>query len=232
MEAAVRPTEDRDPPTPVRGVMAGIVAAMAMTGMRQATTGFGLIEQTPPDAVIKKATGPLGRIPTKYRRGVIELAHWSFGAVAGAAYTALPEHLREKRPLGAIYGLAILAAYDFGQAPIMGLKHAKRPKATEQLALMADHVLYGSMLAGVGAPALMGRAPDSRPRPRTCRPGSAALDCAEIASAPGANLGDVLPKSCDATSGQDGGAGACGDRGRSPWRGNATAAVAGGYHGG
>jgi len=36
-----------------RGLVRGTVAAMAMTGVRQVTTGLGLVEQTPPDAIIK-----------------------------------------------------------------------------------------------------------------------------------------------------------------------------------
>ena len=35
-----------------RGLVRGTVAAMAMTGVRQVTTGLGLVEQTPPDAII------------------------------------------------------------------------------------------------------------------------------------------------------------------------------------
>lgn len=46
------------------GIARGVVAAMAMTGMRQVTTGLGLVEQTPPDAVFKqRAPGVLVRMP-------------------------------------------------------------------------------------------------------------------------------------------------------------------------
>src|SRR5918992_2551412 len=46
------------------GAVRGVVAAMAMTGMRQVTTGLGLVEQTPPDAILKqRAFGPLIRFP-------------------------------------------------------------------------------------------------------------------------------------------------------------------------
>ena len=45
-----------------RGLVRGTVAAMAMTGVRQVTTGLGLVEQTPPDAIIKqRAPGLLSR---------------------------------------------------------------------------------------------------------------------------------------------------------------------------
>ena len=47
-----------------RGLVRGTVATMAMTGVRQVTTGLGLVEQTPPDAIIKqRAPGLLVRMP-------------------------------------------------------------------------------------------------------------------------------------------------------------------------
>ncbi|MCA1702214.1 MAG: hypothetical protein LC808_02655, partial [Actinobacteria bacterium] len=36
------------------GVVRGTVAAMTMTALRQVTTGLGLVEQTPPDAILKQ----------------------------------------------------------------------------------------------------------------------------------------------------------------------------------
>jgi hypothetical protein len=37
-----------------RGLARGVVAAMVMTGLRQVTTGIGLVDQTPPDAILKQ----------------------------------------------------------------------------------------------------------------------------------------------------------------------------------
>ena len=39
----------------IRGGARGAVAAMAMTGMRRVTTGLGLLERTPPDALARDA---------------------------------------------------------------------------------------------------------------------------------------------------------------------------------
>lgn len=74
------------------GFVRGGVASMAMTGMRQMTKGFGLVEQTPPDAIVKqRASGLLVRSPrlaflvAKRETALIELAHWFYGAVGGSA---------------------------------------------------------------------------------------------------------------------------------------------------
>ncbi len=84
------------------GAARGTVGAMAMTGMRVLTTELGLVEQTPPQAVGRqRARGVralLRRAPRKQRRGLIEAAHWAFGAGGGAAFGALPPAVR-RRPL-------------------------------------------------------------------------------------------------------------------------------------
>ncbi|MES1193907.1 MAG: hypothetical protein ABUM26_06240, partial [Solirubrobacterales bacterium] len=78
----------------LRSAGRGAVGAMAMTGMRVLTTELGLVEQTPPAAVSRqRARGLralLRRAPRRQRRGLVEISHWTFGAVGGAAFGALP----------------------------------------------------------------------------------------------------------------------------------------------
>jgi hypothetical protein len=81
----------------LHGAARGAVGAMAMTGMRVLTTELGLVEQTPPQAIGRqRARGAraLRRAPRKRRRGLIEVAHWAFGAGGGAAFGALPSAMR------------------------------------------------------------------------------------------------------------------------------------------
>ena len=80
-----------------RGLVRGTVAAMAMTGVRQVTTGLGLVGQTPPDAIIKqRAPGLLVRMPrlaflvAKRQTALVELAHWFYGAGAGLPSPCFP----------------------------------------------------------------------------------------------------------------------------------------------
>src|SRR3954464_1396515 len=76
----------------------GAIAAMAMTGVRVVTVDTGIVKQTPPEAIIKqKARGLLRRVPRNRRRAAIELAHWGYGAVGGAAFGLLPERIRLAR---------------------------------------------------------------------------------------------------------------------------------------
>jgi hypothetical protein len=133
------------------GAACGAVGAMAMTGMRVITTELGLVEQTPPEAVSRqRASGLralLRRAPPKQRRGLVEAAHWAFGAGGGAAFGALPRAMRRRTWAGPLYGLAVWLGFELGIAPALGLSQAKRVRLVDRLALAADHLLYGIVLS-------------------------------------------------------------------------------------
>jgi hypothetical protein len=142
-----------DPPRAgdvISGALWGAIGAMAMTGMRVITTELGLVEQTPPDAVSRQRARGLRslvhRAPRKQRRGLVELAHWTFGAGGGAAYGALPRSVRRRPWAGPIYGLVVWLGFELGIAPALGLSQAKHVRPVDRAALAADHLLYGLVL--------------------------------------------------------------------------------------
>ena len=122
----------------------GAVAAMAMTGMRALTQSVGIVEQTPPQAIIgQRARGLIRRVPRKRRRAAIEIMHWSYGAGGGLAFGALPDALRRRAWAGPLYGLVVWLGFELALAPVLGLKQAHRVRLVERLGLAADHLLYG-----------------------------------------------------------------------------------------
>lgn len=145
-------TLDRDGPVVpvVRAGVRGVVAAMAMTGMREVTTGLGLVKHSPPDAVVDKASGLVGRVSADHRRVVVQLLHWGYGAAGGAAFGLLPRPVRSRTLAGPVYGLLSWLVFELGVAPLLGLPQAKRPDLAESAALAADHVLYGTMVGASG----------------------------------------------------------------------------------
>jgi hypothetical protein len=153
-DAARRPGrhEGSRPGEMLYGAARGAVGAMAMTGMRVLTTELGLVEQTPPQAVGRQrargARALLRRAPRKQRRGLIEVAHWGFGAGGGAAFGALPGAMRRRPWAGPAYGLVVWLGFEMGIAPVLGLSQAKRVRLVDRAALAADHLLYGSVLSG------------------------------------------------------------------------------------
>ena len=129
----------------------GVVGAMAMTGMRVMTTELGLVEQAPPQAISRqRARGLralLRRAPRRQRRGLVEAAHWAFGACGGAAFGALPVGVRRRPWAGPTYGLVVWLGFELGIAPVLGLSQAKHVRPVDRLALAADHLLYGLVLS-------------------------------------------------------------------------------------
>lgn len=125
----------------------GAVGAMAMTGMRAVTVGLGIVDQTPPQAILKqKARGLMALAPRKKRRAALELAHWTYGMAGGAAFGLLPDEVRRRPYAGPVYGLAIWLGFELGLAPMLGLSQAKKPRPVDRLGLAADHLLYGLVL--------------------------------------------------------------------------------------
>jgi hypothetical protein len=121
---------------------------MAMTGMRMCTVDLGLVDETPPQAILRqKASGLLARVPRGRRRAAVELAHWSYGAAGGLGFGMLPARIRRTPWAGPLYGLVTWIGFEAGLAPVLGLAQAKRPRPVERLAFAGDHLLYGFVLS-------------------------------------------------------------------------------------
>lgn len=128
----------------------GTIAAMAMTGMRVFTVSLGMVERAPPQAIFNERAPRLIRwVPRQRRRGVVELAHWTYGAAGGAVFGSLPSSIRRRAWAGPIYGLGVWLGFELLIAPALGLKHARELRLVERVALGIDHLLYGFVLSGL-----------------------------------------------------------------------------------
>ena len=148
-----RRDEDSRTKEVLHGAARGAVGAMAMTGMRVMTTELGFLEETPPQAISRqRARGLrtlLRRAPHRQRTGLVEGAHWAFGAGGGAAFGALPRSVQGRPWAGPMYGLVVWLGFELGIAPVLGLSQATRVRPVDRLALAADHVLYGLVVSGM-----------------------------------------------------------------------------------
>ncbi|WP_199853024.1 hypothetical protein [Plantactinospora sp. BC1] len=132
----------------LRGTTRGAFAAMAMSGFRQVTTGLGLVERTPPEEVLRQTAPSLfRRIPVDRRQALVELVHWAYGAGGGMLFGLLPRSLRRQPWTGPAYGFAFWAVFEAGLAPLLGIDDRRHHDARERLALLADHLLYGVVVA-------------------------------------------------------------------------------------
>ena len=119
---------------------------MAMTGVRSLTTQLGIVRLTPPDELGRHGAGaPLLQLVPPDRRGAaLELSHWAYGALGGAAFALAPHRARGSKTFGAAYGLALWALFETVIAPVAGADR-ERP-LQERAALAADHILFGLVL--------------------------------------------------------------------------------------
>ena len=128
----------------------GAIAAMAMTGMRALTVDLGIVEQAPPEAIVKqKARGLIRRVPRGRRRAAVELAHWSYGAAGGAAFGMFPDRVRLTPWAGPAYGFLIWIGFEAVIAPVLGLSQVRKLRVAERIALAADHLMYGLILSEI-----------------------------------------------------------------------------------
>ena len=146
-------TREPDRTAPLRGAVRGLVASMAMSGLREVTTGLGWLERTPPDEIVKdEAPGLVRSLSEGHERVVVQLAHWGYGTVAGFAYGLLPTSVRRSRLAGPGYGAATWLAYELVVAPALGVQVAERRTVMSRLMLVGDHLLYGLVVADQVAP--------------------------------------------------------------------------------
>lgn len=142
-----------DPAATARAGLRGMVAAMAMTGVRTFTESAGLLAESPPEAIVEERTpNTLRRLADEHRTAITELAHWAYGTAGGVLFSFLPARVRTHPLTGPAYGLAVWLAFEAGLAPVLGLRRAKTQRPVSRAVLALDHVLYGIVVSGRLAP--------------------------------------------------------------------------------
>jgi hypothetical protein len=127
----------------------GAIGAMAMTGIRVVTAGLNLLPKDPPEEIFEGALPHfLELVPREYRDEAIELAHWGYGVVGGTMFALLPAAIRRQRWSGPAYGIATWSFFEGVLAPMLGLRKPSERPTSERAAIIADHVLYGMVVAG------------------------------------------------------------------------------------
>jgi hypothetical protein len=143
-----------DAASAVRASVRGLIAAMAMSGMREFTANAGLLEKSPPEAIVERhAPEKVKRLTAEHRSAIIELAHWCYGAAGGAAFGVLPRRLRSDPRIGPVYGLFVWLVFELGVGPLLGVQYREQKRLTHRAMLALDHVMYGVVVAGRLAPA-------------------------------------------------------------------------------
>ena len=135
----------------IEGAVAGVAATAVMTGVRMAADRVGIHERRPAHSVIvRRLRGVTGRKPWGHEaETTATIAHYAFGAAAGAAYAVVAPRRARVRGLGILYSVAIWLVSYFGVLPWLRLMPCPERDATgRQVVLAVDHVVYGLVLDG------------------------------------------------------------------------------------
>lgn len=133
----------------LRGALAGTVATVPMSALMLAAGRLGVMGEQPPEAITRSAVDTVTDeepLPEPTADALSGVLHLGFGAVAGAAYALLPQ-VGPPVLRGSATGLAIWATAYQGWVPALGiLPPASRDRPGRPLAMVAAHVVYGSVL--------------------------------------------------------------------------------------
>lgn len=138
-----------DADSAIRAGVRGTIAAMAMSGMRRVSTTLGLLERTPPEAILQdRAPRLFQRVPVARRPALVEAAHLTYGTLGGMVFGLLPRGWRRRAWMGPAYGALFWAGFAAVIEPALGLAETRPAhRRTQTVTLLADHLLYGVVVA-------------------------------------------------------------------------------------
>lgn len=129
------------------GVLAGLMATVAMTGEMALAKSAGLLGEPPPKKLTRRILTLLGHRPRGLElHAATAAAHLAYGAAAGVLYAMLPR--RARGPMtGSLFGIGIWAASYMGWIPKVGLmRRPSRDRRGRPTAMVLAHVVFGTAL--------------------------------------------------------------------------------------
>lgn len=127
----------------IAGLVGGLVGTAAKTIAEKIFPPRTHGEPEPPDVVVEKLGG--GELSETEKEVASEAIHWSFGALAGAAYGGLVEYYPAAASKeGASFGIALATLTHEGALPALGLAAAPEDQTErEHTSEMTSHVVFG-----------------------------------------------------------------------------------------
>jgi putative membrane protein len=125
------------------GLVGGLIATAAKTAAEKLYPPRTHGEPEPPAVLAEKLGQP--KQETLEKKVVEESIHWTFGALAGAAYGVMAElYPAVTAKNGATFGIALMSITHEGALPAIGLSAVpEEQEGREKRSEMATHVVYG-----------------------------------------------------------------------------------------
>jgi hypothetical protein len=133
------------------GAAAGLAATAAMSAFMWSAQRAGFVGEQAPKQLMRRSLEAVGDHPSGARLSAISLvAHFAFGAAAGAAYGGLSDRLPTGRSTlysGVAFGLAVWAAtYKVAFPPLHLMPPPERDRPGRARTMILAHVVYGAVL--------------------------------------------------------------------------------------
>lgn len=131
----------------LKGALAGLVGGLIATAAKSAAEKLyppRTHGEPEPPAVLAEKLGQ-SRLETPKKKAMEESIHWTFGALAGAAYGVMAElYPAVTAKNGATFGIALMSVTHEGALPALGLSAStEEQEPREKRSEMATHVVYG-----------------------------------------------------------------------------------------
>jgi len=135
-----------------RGLAAGALATVGMSGLMFAGRRAGLLGRMPPEKITARALDRLGVRRTRGTQDALaSLLHLAFGAGAGAAFEVGRRRARLPMPAwlqGLAFGTAVWTVSYAGWVPALGIMQPpQRDRPGRPATMLAAHWVYGALLA-------------------------------------------------------------------------------------
>lgn len=136
----------------VAGAFAGFGATAVMSAVMLAARAMGISAELPPSRIADKAVAEVRQRPATRaeEQALATVAHFGFGAAAGALYGALARGIRPgplAPALGTTFGTAVWLVSYQGWVPALGiLPPASRDQPGRVGTMLVAHWVYGAVL--------------------------------------------------------------------------------------
>ena len=142
----------------LQGAWAGAAATVPMSAVMVAADRAGCMGEQPPEVIVDKGLRRAGlEVSEPAEDALATVAHFAFGAGAGALFGVFARRLAPRRPSllvqGIAWGLVVYAVSYEGWIPAVHiLPEPEHDRPGRQPAMIAAHIAYGAALGALLRP--------------------------------------------------------------------------------
>ena len=135
----------------IKGVIGGIAATLAMSGVMAIGKAMGWMEQPPPKQITAHAEKKVGISPRNQPKPIFAMSwlvsHFGYGTMCGVIFSVIWRRWVRIPGTGLVYGLVVWAISYLGLMPALRLyPAAPHDRRSREIVLVVGHEVYGGTL--------------------------------------------------------------------------------------